>query len=292
MIYSSCRNNYYYAVMDITSALQKLGFSEYEARAYVALARNGALNGYETARDANLPRANIYAVLEKLVQRGAARRLEMPEGNRYAATPPKRLIKRIEAGQRRNLAAARKALTTLTAPVEVAAIFNLSGRDEFLLQAEAIIESAHASLLVAIQPPEAAALAAALREARARGVAITTLCMESCPAECGCCQGNIYRYNLVPPHAARWCLLVADTACMLAAEARGTELNAVLTEQPLIVELAAAYIRQSLALATLGETFGERFEGLLSLEARRILDSLHPETGFLAYLKNMAREPG
>ncbi|EAR20960.1 TrmB family transcriptional regulator [Nitrococcus mobilis] len=277
--------------MEITLALQKLGFSEYEARAYVALAQGSSLNGYETARDAGLPRANIYPVLEKLVQRGAARRFETRDGNRYTATLPERLLEHIEAGQRRTLTSARRALATLRVPAEVPAIFNLSGRGEFLSQAESLIESTRNTLLVAIQPPEATALAALLDEARARGVVITTLCMESCPTECGGCQGDIYRYNLAPPGAARWCLLVADATRMLAAAACETEVNAMLTEQPLIVELASAYIRQSLALATLGGAFGECFEGLLSVEARCILDSLYPENGFLAYIKRLAQEP-
>lgn len=276
--------------MEIAFALQKLGFSEYEARAYVALVRGGSLNGYETARDSGLPRANIYPVLEKLVLRGAAQRFETRDGNRYAATSPERLIRHIETAQRRTLGDARRALAKLKTPAEVPAIFNLSGRDEFLSQAEALIESAHTTLLVAIQPPEATALAAMLDEARTRGVVITTLCMESCPTECGGCQGDIYRYNLAPPGTVRWCLLVADATRMLAAAACETEVNAMLTEQPLIVELTSAYIRQSLALATLGGAFGECFEGLLSVEARRILDSLYPENGFLAYIRRIAQE--
>ena len=51
---------------DITALLQQLGFSEYEARAYLALLQRNPLNGYELAKVSGLPRANVYAVLQKL----------------------------------------------------------------------------------------------------------------------------------------------------------------------------------------------------------------------------------
>jgi len=55
---------------DITALLQQLGFSEYEARAYLALLQRNPLNGYELAKVSGLPRANVYAVLQKLEDRG------------------------------------------------------------------------------------------------------------------------------------------------------------------------------------------------------------------------------
>ncbi len=57
---------------DITALLQQLGFSEYEARAYLALLQRNPLNGYELAKVSGIPRANVYAVLQKLDERGAS----------------------------------------------------------------------------------------------------------------------------------------------------------------------------------------------------------------------------
>ena len=55
---------------DVTALLQQLGFSEYEARAYLALLQRSPLNGYELAKVSGLPRANTYAVLQKLRNAG------------------------------------------------------------------------------------------------------------------------------------------------------------------------------------------------------------------------------
>ncbi|MGH8283033.1 MAG: TrmB family transcriptional regulator [Gammaproteobacteria bacterium] len=273
--------------MDIHSLLQELGFSEYEARAYVSLVGAGTCNGYEVAKNSGLPRANVYPVLEKLVLRGAARRLDTRDGVRYVATLPERMVQRLEKEHRRTLTAVRKVLVALEQTAEATPVFNLQGYDELMEQARADIDAASTTLLIAIQPAEAARLAQPLREARERGVAITTLCMQACAAECGSCQGGIHRCCLAPGAGVRWLVVVADDKHMLAGEVSATDALAVATEQRLIVELAASYIRQSLALATVADELGEDFHGLLSQHALQVLDALHPESGFLARLKRV-----
>lgn len=70
-------------VDDAATLLQQLGFGDYEARAYVALLQRSPLNGYELAKSSGIPRANIYAVLQKLEERNAVVRLDTPTGSRY-----------------------------------------------------------------------------------------------------------------------------------------------------------------------------------------------------------------
>lgn len=287
-MYSSCLSNYYKnQQVDTIALLCELGFTEYEARAYLSLVRAGSLNGYEVAKASGLPRANVYGVLDRLLVRGAARRLETRGGVRYRATAPERLVQRLGKAHQQTLAAVRDALAELAPEKESDPVFNVRGYGELLAQAHTLIDKAQASLLVAIQPREAAALAKPLQEARARGVAITTLCMEACPAECGGCQGDIHRYHLAPTGGARWLMLVADDNHMIAGEILAEDALAAETEQQLIVVLAASYIRQSLALVTVAGELGDRFHGLLSVKTRGTLDALYPEGGFAAFLRRV-----
>ncbi|MDN5871951.1 MAG: hypothetical protein L0H73_14670 [Nitrococcus sp.] len=272
----------------VSDLLEALSFTKYEARAYLALLGGADRNGYEVAKASGIPRANVYSVLEQLVRRGAARRVEARGGRRYAATPSECLLARMDRAHRRSVEAARVALAELATPKREPAVFNVGERDELLQQARVLLDEVESNLLVAIQPTEAAALAPALAAARDRGVSITTLCMEACEADCGSCVGWIHRYGLAPADSARRLVLVADERRMLAAELDLPTTQAIATEQTLIVDLAAAYIRQSLALVTLGGALGERFDGLLSLEARKILDELHPEGGFVTWLRHVA----
>lgn len=269
----------------VAEALQALGFTGYEARAYLALLHGGVLNGYEIAKASGIPRANVYAVIERLVQRGVVLPADAPDATRYTAVPPPELLRQLAVEQRRAVRRAREALAGLSAQPTPAAVYNL--KDEALTAAgRRLIDGCRQHLLVAIQPQEATTLAPALRAARERGVEITTLCLEACERECGGCQGEIHRYALAPGGDRRWLLLVADGAQVLIAECGDGRGQAALTRQPLVVELAAAYIRQSLTLAVLGSELAGKFEGLLSLEARRLLGRLQPTGDVIAVLKS------
>src|SRR5262249_13465626 len=177
----------------ITVLLQQLGFSEYEARAYLALLQRNPLNGYELAKVSGLPRANTYAVLQKLEERGAVVRLDLPNGSRYAPVAPAELTERIASRFQDVLGATQQALDDLAVPAGAESIWNIQGYTTLLDHAQALIAATQERLLVAIGRQEAAALAGMLAQAEARGVAVTTLCLDECLEDCGGCRGMICR---------------------------------------------------------------------------------------------------
>lgn len=281
------------------AVLQQLGFGEYEARAYAALVQRSPLNGYEVAKASGVPRANVYAVLHKLEERGAVVRLDSPEGAHYAPVAPAELTARLGSRFEVTLATARSALEAMTTPPQDEYVWNTRGEAVLLDHARALISAARERLLVAIRPPEANALADDLARAEARGVQITTLCFEACPHECGGCRGQIHRYRVAPEERAAWLVLVLDDAEMLAAEIDGSgEARAVRTRQRLLVNLTSWYIRHSIALAALVSELGSRLDQALSPSARAVLASVGPggrSGGWLEYMRSLlnrgARQP-
>lgn len=263
--------------MDSVGVLQDLGFTEYEARAYAALLAGGALSGYELAKKSGIPRANVYAVIEKLLERGAIRReQDAGGGQHYSPVPARQLLRAIEGDQSRAMAAAKRALARPAQRGGAGNAFTL--RDgELLLAARQLIDACERDLVIAIQQHEAASLAEPLRMASERGVTITTLCLEACERECGGCRGEVHRYQLAPRDGRRWLVLTADRRTALIGQSSEAGAEGVVTEQQLVVELAAAYVRQSLALAVVGDELAGRFEGLLSQQAQAVLAGLHPE---------------
>src|SRR5689334_14492711 len=175
---------------DITALLQQLGFSEYEARAYLALLQRNPLNGYELAKVSGLPRANVYALLQKLEERGAVVRLDMPSGARYAPVAPAELTQRIGSRFQNVLSATQQALEELAMPAAAEYVWNIQGYTAVLDHAHALIDATQGRLLVAIGRAQARALADPLARAVSRGVAVTTLCLDECPEECGGCRGT------------------------------------------------------------------------------------------------------
>jgi hypothetical protein len=136
-------------------------------------------------------------------------------------------------------------------------------------------------------------LAGELRAAEARGIELTTLCLEACPNECGGCRGRVYRYRVTPDQPTRWLVIVVDGEEVLAGEiSAGPEAVAVRTRQRLLVELAGWYIRHSIALATVIEDLGDRLDHLLKPETKALLASVGPEgtgDGWLEHMRRLLR---
>lgn len=264
--------------------LERLGFTTYEARAWLALTAHPACTGYEVAKHSGIPRANVYPVLKRLVERGAAQRIDAHENTRYTATPVDELVASLRREQHRLFEAAQDQLPRQAGPTGDIPVYALRNVTRVHAAARRTIDSARHTLFIAVQPQEARLLAAELRNADERGVRITTLCMEACEMECGGCRGDIHRCELAPPTGNRWLIVAADDDSTVAAEFQGQEgapdsVHAIETRQPLIVQLATSYVRQSAALSILGGALGERFQGLVSLQARQLLDGLQLPEG-------------
>jgi len=278
---------------DITVLLQQLGFSEYEARAYLALLQRNPLNGYELAKVSGLPRANVYAVLQKLEDRGAVVRLDMPSGARYAPVTPTELTQRIASRFQDVMSATQQALEELVTPAVAEYVWNIQGYAALIDHAHVLIDATREHLLVAIGRPEASALAEPLARAEARGVVMTTLCLDECPAECGGCRGTICRSCAAVGATQQWLVLVSDNAEALTGEIGGhTDALAVRTRQQLQVDLASWHIRHSMALTAVLSDLNRRQDQVLAPETRALLQSVDPHNrhgGWLDQLRVLVR---
>jgi HTH-type transcriptional regulator, sugar sensing transcriptional regulator len=278
---------------DITALLQQLGFSEYEARAYLALLQRNLLNGYELAKLSGLPRANVYAVLQKLEDRGAVVRLDMPSGARYAPVTPTQLTQRIGSRFQDVLSTTQQALEELATPTVAEYVWNIQGYAALIDHAHVLIDATQEHLLVAIGRPEASALAEPLARAEARGVAVTTLCLDECPVECGGCRGTICRSCATVSAAQRWLVLVSDDAEALAGEIRmHDDALGVRTRQRLQVDLASWYIRHSMALTAVLSDLSKRPDQVLEPDTRALLrsvDSRDRQGGWLDLMRALVQ---
>jgi predicted transcriptional regulator len=276
--------------MEIVTALQLLGFAEYEARAYIALVKRNPVNGYELAKNSGIPRANIYAVIDRLTARRAVVRLDEPGGTRFAPVPPAELLRRLGGEFQQIANDASRSLEALGTPTEPEAVWNVHGYPALLDQARSAISTAQREVLLAVWPQEASLLKPAVSAAEARDVAITTLCMSACEQECGGCRGRIYRYRVVPASAKRWLVVVPDGDEVVAGEVESeSEAFSIKTRQRLVVDVASSYIRRSIALAAVITDLGPRLEELVSDDTRAMLASLDPAAEDHDFLEHMRR---
>jgi DNA-binding PadR family transcriptional regulator len=280
---------------DATALLHRLGFTEYEARAYISLLQQNPANGYELAKNSGIRRADIYRVLDQLEERGAVVRLESESGAKFTPLAPDELLARLTRTTQETLMLARESLKQLPKPIEYDYIGNVRGYPAVIDHARSLIESARQQVLVALWPNEAAVLAAEFASAQDRGVEITTLCLAACTQECGFCRGRVYRYQVTDEQQRRWLTLVPDNREVLTGEigADGDAL-AVRTSQHLLVEMASWFIRHSIALAAVISDIGDELTRIIRPETSAVLAAVGPggrNDGWLEHMRKLLKIP-
>lgn len=82
---------------DLVESLCRIGFTSYEARAYMALLPMGSGTGYSIAKKSGIPSSKIYQVLRTLTRKGAIVG-DGAEKNNYSAVPPSAVLGGIKSG--------------------------------------------------------------------------------------------------------------------------------------------------------------------------------------------------
>ena len=73
-------------------AMMELGFTEYEAKTYLALLKDSPATGYQVSKDAGIPRSMVYEALGRLANKGAIMSLPMGDTTKYAPVPVAELL--------------------------------------------------------------------------------------------------------------------------------------------------------------------------------------------------------
>lgn len=151
--------------------LLHLGFSEYEARAYLALHRLNIATAYEVSRVAGLPKANAYSVLESLTKKEAVQPVtESPL--RYAAVDPAILLNRIIETTTSRCTRLLATIPTATEAPDSEYVWSISGREAIAAKIEELINSAETHIWVKTDESILLPHVDALRRAAKRGVSI------------------------------------------------------------------------------------------------------------------------
>lgn len=161
-------------VQDIAEELRGIGFTDYEAQAYIALLRDSPATAYQVGKQTGLPRANVYAALENLAKKGAAQPVtENPV--RYAPVQPNvlfaRLVQDLDAQCRR----AADKLARLDRQSSEEHVWTLRGEDAIRAKIEGMIEAATAHVWIKGHEHLLRAHREALHRAAGRGVQVVLI---------------------------------------------------------------------------------------------------------------------
>ncbi len=155
---------------DVILKLEQLGFSTYDAKAYLALLRKHPANGYEVSKISGIPVAKVYDTINRLKIKGAI--VNGGEDGKYYPVPPEALLGKMK----QDLATMIDGLETTLKHVEplpdIDVTLNFSGLDSLLEKLERIINGAKEELYLSLWPEEATLLGDLITNAERRGVTV------------------------------------------------------------------------------------------------------------------------
>ena len=233
---------------EVLKALEAVGFSLNESRAYSALLAESPATGYEVGVRAQIPRSAVYGVLRRLVGSGAARSIAgTPE--RFVPAPLDELLALLRKRFEASAGALERAVARLDFRPAPPAAFSVNGYARVLEEAERVIRGAEERLVVSGWPREIGALAAELRQAAKRRVHIVVFSHAELPK----LPGEVFSYGLAESALEEFwkhrLIVVADDrrALIGATEQRGDD-DAVISEIPAIAEVATSQVALDITL--------------------------------------------
>jgi sugar-specific transcriptional regulator TrmB len=160
---------------ELLTNLISAGFTEYEARVYLALLGEYPATGYQISKKAGIPRSMVYEALGRLHGRGAVLKTDDRRSTLYRPVAPDLLMDRYEQEQKKLVKTLREDLHLIYHPQEEDRIWAISGRDNVLSYAFQMIQSAHSELFLVLPDPDLSALGDEIAAAHKRGVGIRAL---------------------------------------------------------------------------------------------------------------------
>lgn len=161
--------------MDLISDLGALGFTEYEAKVYLALLANYPATGYQLSKQAGIPRSMVYEALGRLDARGAVLKTEEPKATLYRPMPPRALLDHVADQHRRRIEALRPGLEQLYTARTEGYLWTFESGERALSYARDMIAGARSELMLVLTDPNLDALRGAIQDAAAHGVRIGAL---------------------------------------------------------------------------------------------------------------------
>lgn len=155
----------------LASTLQRLGFTDYESRAYLALAATHPATAYETAKSAGLPRANVYAALRSLEGKGAIQPVtEQPV--RYVPVDPDRFFGELGDSMGALCETVARGVRAPAPASDDVYVWVHRGADVVHAKLTELIAQARAHILIKAPEERIAPLGPTLKAAAGRGVSV------------------------------------------------------------------------------------------------------------------------
>jgi len=240
-----------------------LGFSQYEAQAYVGLLGREPMTGYALSNVTGIPQPKVYETLRRLTAKGVVAAMDS-EPARFVAVPADKLLADLEDSFRTRLAGAQAELARATdGPGQdgyrvLRACAAWAGIEERAVQ---MIDGSRRHVYVSVNCQDPGAIAAALRRADERGVACDVLHFGEPIVDLrhGRTVGHDSTRGVVyHRHQARHLAVVSDSVDVVWAVAEdGSNWQSLSGPDQLLAALAKGFIRHDIYVQQIWNDFHE-----------------------------------
>jgi Cd2+/Zn2+-exporting ATPase len=256
---------------DSIAKLVQIGFSEYEAKAYLGLLKKSPVSGYELSKLSGVPRSMIYEVAGKLTARGAAMTLQVSGSAKYAPVAADEFLDQFHREQETLINSLREDLNSYSGAPDLEYVWNIEGHENIIAKAVEMLNQAQVRIYLALVPETFPALRPALKKAIKRGVRVVVYTTEELELPGG---------QVVVAHVARETLgqarglgliLVIDGEEVLVGEwLSATQARASWAGTPLIVFIAEHHLRTDLYLPQILSLLGDQALEVIQEEDREL----------------------
>ncbi|MCG2768820.1 MAG: hypothetical protein L6435_10650 [Anaerolineae bacterium] len=251
--------------------LTRIGFSEYEAKAYMGLLRKSPVSGYELSKVSGVPRSMIYEVLGKLTARGAAMTLRKEGSTKYAPVPAAEFLDQLHCEHEELVISLKDDLAVLKSVSDLDYVWNIEGHDNIIAKAKEMIGQAENRIYLALLPITYPVLRPVLEEAIGQGVRVVLY--TTSPLDLPDARVVVAHVSEVILGRARGLglVLVIDGEEVLIGEwLTANQARASWTSSPLLVFIAEHHLRTDLYLPQILALLGDRALDLIQEEDREL----------------------
>ncbi|GAB6418184.1 helix-turn-helix domain-containing protein [Bacillus luti] len=263
---------------EIIKELQKLGFSQYECKAYIGLLKHSPVTGYEVSKQTGVPRSMIYEVLGKLMDKGAVH-IVPSEPVKYVPVPATELMNRMRKDFEKSFEFLDEKLNCLEQERQIDVISHIRSNDRVLKEICNIINRAKEELWISVWEDQVHEIEPFIHQKEEEGVHIFSILFGAPETKIGA----TFHHNYMTPHVVEkrmgghLTVIARDGEEVLIANFSNDSTSwAVTTYDPALVLVATEYVRHDIMVEEITKEFGAY---KLDTLWRENIDLVHVVTG-------------
>ncbi len=254
-------------------ALNSMGLTVYEAKAYIALLQKHPSHGHEISRHSGVPGPKIYETLNRMMQKGLVAVLNT-DPQMYSPLPYHEFLAR----KKNEFKITEQILTAniekLSIPPTDITVWQLTDHGILIGRSRELIDGARKTVLMSLWQQQGTLLEKSLAAAGQRGVKIISIQFGPESVEIGKVFHHIQTDTVYKRHSGELTIVVDESIGLFMAQPPGQEWNGFWTTNPGVVKLMTNYIRHDIYSNKLiyrfedaiKSEYGDQLQGLLNLE--------------------------